>query len=151
MTLARAILGSPIVDALADKTDLEITYRYSIEEMPMSSIKETDTAAKAVQKGRRVALSDIEAAIMARYEFTGAEAVGALRAMFPPTIEALQTLSICILVMRNGFTVIGKSAAADPANFNADLCRQFAYEDAIRQLWPLMGFALRDELHRAAE
>ncbi len=26
--------------------------------------------------------------------------------------------------------------------------RTFAKEDAIRQLWPLMGFALRERLHR---
>ena len=25
---------------------------------------------------------------------------------------------------------------------------EFAYEDAVRQIWPLMGFALRDRLDR---
>lgn len=64
----------------------------------------------------------------------------------PDAATPLAYLSICLLVMNNGFTVIGKSAPASPANFNADLGRQFAYEDAIRQLWPLMGFALRDKL-----
>jgi hypothetical protein len=37
-------------------------------------------------------------------------------------------------------------ARASPENFNADLGRKFAYEDAVRQLWPLMGYALRDKL-----
>jgi hypothetical protein len=56
----------------------------------------------------------------------------------------LELLSICILVMKNGFTVIGKSAPASPENFNAEFGKKLAYEDCIRQLWPLMGFALRD-------
>lgn len=51
--------------------------------------------------------------------------------------------------MQNGFTVIGKSAPASPENFNAELGRQFAYDDAVRQLWPLMGYALRDKLAAA--
>jgi hypothetical protein len=48
--------------------------------------------------------------------------------------------------MKNGFIVIGHSAPASPENFNAELGRKFAYENAIRQLWPLMGFALRERL-----
>ena len=48
--------------------------------------------------------------------------------------------------MRNGFTIIGKSAPASPANFNAEFGQKLAYEDCIRQLWPLMGFSLRDRL-----
>jgi hypothetical protein len=60
----------------------------------------------------------------------------------------VENLSICLLVMKNGFVVIGKSAPASPENFNRELGKKFAYEDAVRQLWPLMGFALRDRLSR---
>jgi len=49
-------------------------------------------------------------------------------------------------VTRNGFTLIGKSAPASPDNFDPVLGRKLAYEDAVRQLWPLMGYALRDKL-----
>jgi hypothetical protein len=42
--------------------------------------------------------------------------------------------------------VIGKSVPASPDNFNPDLGRKLAYEDCIRQLWPLMGFALKERL-----
>jgi hypothetical protein len=65
--------------------------------------------------------------------------------------EQLEVLTICILQVRNGFTVIGKAAPADPGNFDADLGKKFAYEDAVRQLWPLYGFALREELSRTTE
>lgn len=100
---------------------------------------EKECAANAVAP--RVRLADIEEAIAARYDFTADKAVG-----IAPVVDPLKLLSICILVMSNGFTVIGKSAPASPENFNAELGRKLAYEDAIRQLWPLMGFALRDRL-----
>ena len=107
-----------------------------------SGIETTDQQAAAVAVAERVTLADIEAAIGARYDMTADQAVGA----GTPVVEPLKLLSICILVMNNGFTVLGKSAPASPANFNADLGKKFAYEDAIRQLWPLMGFALRNKL-----
>lgn len=117
------------------------------------SLQETDQAAEAVAVAPRVRLADIEGAIAQRHDFTAAEAVQAMRISMGfgddpvlPANSPLDLLSICILVMRNGFTVIGKSAPASPANFNADLGKKLAYEDAIRQLWPLMGFALRDKL-----
>lgn len=107
------------------------------------SIEETDKASAAVASAPRVALEDIKSAINARYDFT---ADAAIEAMQMPVNRELRVLSICILVMRNGFTVIGKSAPASPENFNADLGKRFAYEDTIKQLWPLMGYALRDKM-----
>lgn len=101
---------------------------------------EAECAANAVAP--RVALADIEAAIAARYDLTADKALGD----DVPKMDSLKLLSICILVMSNGFTIIGKSAPASAANFNAELGRKLAYEDAIRQLWPLMGYALRDKL-----
>jgi len=109
----------------------------------MGGIQVSDQEAAAVAKAPRVALADIEAAIACRYDFTAEKAVAALNM---PGHPALGLLSVCVLVMSNGFTVIGKSAPASSDNFNAELGRKFAYEDAIRQLWPLMGFALRDRL-----
>lgn len=55
-------------------------------------------------------------------------------------------LTLCVITMENGFTVIGKSAPASAANFDAEKGKTFAYEDAIRQLWPLEGYALRERL-----
>jgi len=108
----------------------------------MESIQVTDAQSAAVAVAPRVQLKDIEDAIACRYDLTGGKAIGP----DTPSHPALDLLSICILVMKNGFTIIGKSAPASPENFNPDLGRKFAYEDAIRQLWPLMGYALRDRL-----
>lgn len=110
------------------------------------SVQHTDQEAAAVAKAPRVSLASIEAAIRARYDFTADKALGE----GIPIVDELKILSVCILVMRNGFVIIGKSAPASPENFNAELGRKFAYEDAIRQLWPLMGYALRDRLAEQA-
>lgn len=111
------------------------------------SLQETEKECSAVAVAPRVRLQDIENAIDAQYAFTADRAVEALNC---PVDPALRLLSICILVMRNGFTVIGKSAPASPANFNAELGAKLAYEDAIRQLWPLMGFSLRQQIYEDA-
>lgn len=112
------------------------------------SIQQSDADSAAVAVAPRVSLSDIEAAIARRHDFTADKAIAALgHPVGFGSTDPLALLSVCILVMSNGFTVIGKSAPASAGNFNADLGRKFAYEDAIRQLWPLMGFALRDSLH----
>lgn len=109
----------------------------------MNSLEATDQASLAVAKSpsTRVSLADIEANIAAEYSFTGEQAVGGV-----PTVPALALLSISIIVLRNGFTVIGKSAPADAQNFDRELGRRFAREDAVRQIWPLMGYALRERL-----
>jgi hypothetical protein len=60
--------------------------------------------------------------------------------------QSLKVLTVCFVVMDNGFTIIGKSAPASPENFDPELGKKLAHEDAVRQIWPLMGFALREHL-----
>lgn len=116
----------------------------------MDSLKITDAASEAVAVAPRVSLKDIEASILKRYDVRANNAVGTSMVFGPngKPQDALSLLSICILVLENGFSVIGKSAPASADNFDAELGKRFAYEDAVRQVWPLMGFALRDRLMR---
>jgi hypothetical protein len=107
------------------------------------NIRDTDREAAANAVAPRVSLNNIESAIAARFDLTADKAIGEHTVAKP---VALALLSLCILVMDNGFTVVGKSAPASSANFDAELGKKFAYEDAIRQLWPLMGYALREKL-----
>lgn len=115
------------------------------------SLQETEAASAAVAKApdERVSLASMEAKIAAKYEFVAGDAMDALGADVPPAAGSLDLLSVCILVMKNGFTVIGKAAPASAVNFNRELGKKFAYEDAIRQLWPLEGYALREKLNAA--
>lgn len=118
----------------------------------MSSIEATDQAAAAVATAPRVTLADIEKAIAFRLDTSGGRIVAhECAGQVPADARSLEVLSVCLLVMRNGFTVIGKSAPASPANYDRDLGTRFAYEDAVRQLWPLMGFALKDRLWMDSE
>lgn len=59
---------------------------------------------------------------------------------------SLKLLTLCLVTMKNGFVLVGKSAPASAENFDAEKGKLFAYEDAIKQLWPLEGYALRERL-----
>lgn len=60
---------------------------------------------------------------------------------------ASHLMTLCVVTMRNGFVEVGKSAPASPENFDREKGRVFAYEDAVRNLWPKLGYALRDQLY----
>jgi len=110
--------------------------------MEKSSLQISDDLAAGVQKTpNRVSLQNILDNISAEYWMTGDKAIGDC-----PLLDGLETLTIYIIVMKNGHKVVGTSAPADGKNFDADLGRKFAREDAIRQLWPLEGYALRERL-----
>lgn len=111
------------------------------------SLEASDQAAAAVAVAPRVTLQDIETAIKAEYSVNAFDMLGDN----VPKMDELKLLTVSLIVMKNGFTVIGKSAPASAENFNAELGRKFAREDAIRQLWPLMGYALREKLSEPKE
>jgi len=56
------------------------------------------------------------------------------------------TLTICCLTLLNGFTVTGESACASPENFDAELGRRIARENAKQKIWTLEGYVLREKL-----
>lgn len=58
----------------------------------------------------------------------------------------LSLLTFCVLVLRNGFTVTGESACASPENFDPEIGKKIARENAINKIWPLMGYELRSKL-----
>ena len=56
------------------------------------------------------------------------------------------TVTVCCITLLNGFTVVGESACASPENFDIDLGKRFARDDAKRKIWALEGYALRNQL-----
>lgn len=122
---------------------------------PMESerLKATEAECAAGRTAPRVSLADLEANIVMEAYFTGGEALASDRVIYHDRCKPgqfrgddLAVLTICLLQTRNGFVIIGKSAPASPDNFDPVLGRRLAYEDAVRQLWPLMGYALREKL-----
>ena len=63
-----------------------------------------------------------------------------------PVLPALSLLTLCVLVLKNGFTVTGESACASPENFDAELGKKIARQNAVQKIWPLMGYALKEKL-----
>ncbi|MET3998866.1 Gp49 family protein [Marinobacterium sp. MBR-109] len=64
-------------------------------------------------------------------------------------LQPLRLLTFCVLVLENGFTVTGESACASPENFDAEIGRKIAYENARQKIWPLEGYLLKQALHTA--
>lgn len=58
----------------------------------------------------------------------------------------LACLTLCLLVMKNGFTIHGHSACADPKGFNAEIGRTIAKRNAVSVAWGHMGYELRTKL-----
>lgn len=61
--------------------------------------------------------------------------------VFPNT-----TLTVCCVTLRNGYTVTGESACADPDNFNKELGQKYAFEAAVSKIWQLEGYLLKQKL-----
>jgi hypothetical protein len=102
----------------------------------------------------RVTPADIEANIASEHYFTAQEGMFGAHPGFDPQPvipPSLGLLTFCVLVLRNGFTVTGESACASPENFDAEIGRKVARQNAVQKIWPLMGYQLRDELHRRAQ
>jgi hypothetical protein len=57
-------------------------------------------------------------------------------------------LTFCILTLQNGFLVMGESACVSPENFDQEIGRRYAYQQAYDKIWALMGYELRERLHR---
>lgn len=99
----------------------------------------------------RVTPADIEAEIASEHYFTAMDGVAG-RAGAPgivvgaPISTPLDLLTFCVLTLRNGFTVTGESACASPENFDAEIGRKIARQNAVQKVWPLLGFRLRDKL-----
>lgn len=100
--------------------------------------------------GPRITPADIEANIVDETYFTADQGVKGARLDDGKQLGnlhgSLYLLTFCVLVLRNGFTVTGESACASPENFNAEIGRRIARENAINKIWPLMGYELRSKL-----
>ena len=102
----------------------------------------------------RVTPADIEANIASEHYFTAAQGdqqaqEDAFQGRSVQHVGSpLRLLTFCVLVLRNGFIVTGENACASPENFDAELGRKIARQSAIGKMWPLMGYALKEQLNK---
>ena len=101
----------------------------------------------------RITPADIEANIVREYYITAEDGVMAAEGESSTPESSpycLSLLTFCVLVLRNGFTVTGESACASPENFDAQIGRTIARQNAVNKIWPLMGYELKCRLSREA-
>lgn len=95
------------------------------------TLKASEAVAASVAVAPRVTYEDLKAKVAAEEYFTAGP-------------EDL--LTICVITMQNGFTVVGESACASAANFDPNVGCQFAFEAALRKAWAFEGYLLRERL-----
>jgi len=66
--------------------------------------------------------------------------------VFPNT-----TTTICRLTLRNGYSTIGESAAVSLENFNEEIGRKIARENARDKIWTLEGYLLKQNIFKKEE
>lgn len=99
----------------------------------MTKYDEAQTERELQEKGKtapRITPADIDAQI-----------TGEAYHVFPGT-----TLTVCCLTLQNGFTVTGESAAASPENYDEEIGRRLARDQARNKIWAFEGYALRNAL-----
>lgn len=105
----------------------------------------------------RVTQADLEANIVSEHYFTAGQGVsGEVSSRDEQPCQfcyesSLDLLTFCVLVLKNGFTVTGESACASPENFDAELGRKIARQNAVNKVWPLMGYELKCRLSAGTE
>lgn len=62
-------------------------------------------------------------------------------------LESLKLLTFCVLVLENGLIVTGESACASPENFDPEIGRKIARQNAVAKIWPLEGYLLKQRFN----
>ncbi|KJZ41321.1 Gp49 family protein [Pseudomonas fluorescens] len=102
----------------------------------------------------RITPADLQANISGEFYFTAKDGLrGEFAASGFGLVEdeesaPLDLLTFCVLILKNGFTVTGESACASPENFDAEIGRKIARQNAEQKIWPLMGYELKERLSR---
>lgn len=61
------------------------------------------------------------------------------------------TVTLCNITLKNGYSVRGESACVDPRNFNVEIGKGLAYEQAFDRLWPLEGYLLAESRYQLVQ
>ena len=106
----------------------------------------------------RITPADIEANIASETYFTGADGVVGEMGTEADALDAgripasLDQVTFCVLITTNGTKLVGvNTGPVSPSNFDAELGRKLARQNAIDQLWPMMGYALRTKIQEQAD
>lgn len=89
----------------------------------------------------------VEAEIVSEFYFTVGDGIRGESNMGtkPASATGWDQVTICALILKNRTKIIGINyGPVSRANFDAELARSLARRAAVDQIWPLLGFRLRD-------
>ena len=117
----------------------------------MSSETPTNTQNTLATKVR---IEDLDANIKHEFFFTAEDACfekySTLK--YPEeTQDALARLTICVLVLQNGFTCTGTNACVSKEDWSAEIGKRMAKEMALEEVWTLMAYELKTQQHLASQ
>ncbi|MBW5896049.1 hypothetical protein IM881_06190 [Pectobacterium brasiliense] len=98
----------------------------------------------------RVTQHHIESVIASEHYFTAGDGIAGVCYRQVKTLHSpqeLELLTLCVLVLKNGFTVTGESACASPENFDSEIRRKIARQNAVNKIWQLEGYLLKQRLY----
>lgn len=100
-----------------------------------------------------VSKASIEAKIKSVYYINAGRAIEEAYgdALLPGDYKNLSLVTVCIIILENGFKVEGTSACVDPANFNEVLGQEAAYENAFNKIWEIEGYLLRQSMYETEQ
>lgn len=99
---------------------------------------EKDIKAAGADKAPRVTLADIDEN-MAHVEYVKHVSHGG------------QVLRWAIITTKSGYAVVGRpSVSVSPENDREEIGQKVALNNSIEEMWPLMGYALKEKLHADA-
>lgn len=112
---------------------------------------EAEIQAKGADVAPRITPADIEAQISAEfylngYDFADSEKAVRIRHNDNRADVHMSLLTMCVLVLNNGFTVFGHSACVSSENFDAEIGAKVARANAVAKIWSLMGYELKSKL-----
>lgn len=94
----------------------------------------------------------IESRIVGKYFINLGDAVkNTVEFIEPSHLARMQTVTKCVLILENGYTIEGMSACVDPTIFDEAKGQKYAYEDALSKIWPLEGYVLANQMHETEQ
>lgn len=97
----------------------------------------------------RVTPNDIENSIKHEFYFTAYDGVdGDNSNLDKETLDELTLVTFCVLILNNGFKVVGHSSCVSIENYDQQIGEDIARDNAINEIWPLLGYSLKERIHQ---
>lgn len=155
------IVENPLLDYRVTNNE---TYSHKTDRIPNGAVvilvqeEEPKTVEQQIEQeiqsknlnAPRLTPQHIDSVVVSEHYFTAADGASNADNNYDPLVGApsqLYLLTFCVLVLKNGFTVTGESACVSHENFDAEIGKKIAYENARNKVWMLEGYLLKEKLN----